>query len=354
MNMIGYVKENQKTMKEVPFSEVDSLVLSQLAYLYYSHFGMRSLLKEIASNDDIDQLLGNNRGDSDNVALVRAVAKSRRFQNIAFDFYQEKFSSKHENQFAAITFLLEDGSNYLAFRGTDGTLVGWKEDFNMAFIYPVLAQEEALAYVEKVSQRVNGRLYLGGHSKGGNLAVYAGCRVSDDLKKRIISIYSHDGPGFSAKFLLETDFSLVKDKIKKQVPESSLIGMLLYTQENYEIVKSNAYFLLQHDPFSWEIEENAFVVLEKLSDGSKYTNQVLHDWLDHLNEDERKHFVTTLFDIIDATGAKTFEEFAKVWKSKIPAMIKKASQVDEKSRRYLWEVIKTLIAMALKNIPYAL
>ena len=161
-------------------------------------------------------------------------------------------------QFAAMTFDLPDGSSYIAFRGTDATIVGWKEDFNMAFQYPVPSQAEAADYLNEAARHCRGKLYVGGHSKGGNLAVYAAANCRPDVSARLARVFSHDGPGFLEQALQSEAFRQVLPKIEKTLPQSSMIGMLLEHQENYKIVKSSSISIWQHNPFSWEINGDDF------------------------------------------------------------------------------------------------
>ncbi len=353
-NMIDYVKQNHKTMMNSPLNEVDSLVLSQLAYIrYYPPVG-GMYLREIYANEVLYELSKDKKEDQRNLALLEAVSLSLRFKNIRLDNYKEITNEMNDEQFAAMTFYLETGSIYVAYRGTDGTLVGWREDFNMAFVYPIPAQKTALAYLSEIGSKNSNPIYVGGHSKGGNLAIYASCLVSEKIKKNIIFVFSHDGPGFQQEFLEQCYFNTIKEKLKKTVPESSLIGMLLYTHMHYTIIKSNEFFIMQHDPFSWVVEEDHFVEVEKLSNGSIYTNEVIYHWLKNLPKEKREHFINALFNILAASGAKTFKEFSYVWRQKIPAMLLAMSDLSKEEKYYLWETIKALLVMAIKKIPGAL
>jgi len=183
-----------------------------------------------------------------------------------------------EKQFCAVTIFLNEDTAYIAFRGTDVTLVGWKEDFNMAFKSPVPSQEEAVRYVAEVAENFKGKLLLGGHSKGGNLAVYVYAKLNRQLKDRIIKVYSHDGPGFKENAIDTLELESSQKIVEKTVPQSSVIGMLLESQEQYSIVKSNRTGLLQHDPFSWVIEGDHFIFVERLTKNAKYMDKSLHNW----------------------------------------------------------------------------
>ncbi len=350
-NIIDYVKNNHQSMNEIPINDVDSLVLSCLSYLSFDCVFDGWSLKDLDCNEYLLEIATET---SENIALVKAVASSGRFQNIKIYNYQVETTMEKQMQFAAVTFILETGDLYIAYRGTDGTLIGWREDFNMAYMYPVPSQEAALKYLEECALNMPGNIYVGGHSKGGNLAVYASCLARDSVKSRITYVYSHDGPGFEKEFLKDCYFQTIKKKLRKSVPESSLIGMLLYSQGHYTIIKSDRFFIMEHDPFSWIVEDNHFVEVDQLNDGSIYTNDVICQWIKSLSKEEREHFIDSLFSILMASGAKTFHEFARVWQKKLPAMIVEFSGLSSKEKYYLWEVIKSLIVIAIKRIPYAL
>ena len=344
-NMIDYVKTYQESMQRMPFTEVDSLVLAQLAYLSYPHITTAVRISDMATMIQVPT------NDNASRELLAAVIASRRFQNLQVLDYLEEMDVYLEKQFAVVTFLLETGQLYIAFRGTDGTLTGWKEDFNMAFQYPIPSQTAALAYVCQTASLYGKPFYLGGHSKGGNLAVYAACLLPADLQKYLLYVFSHDGPGFHQDFLDACYFGTIKTKLKKTVPECSLIGMLLFTQERYTIVKSNRFYIMEHDPFSWEIEENHFIVVDQLSDGSIYTNLVLHQWLAGLSYEQREKFVDIIFMILNKTGVTTFQELLAIWPTNIIIILKTMNELDDEEKFYVWETLKSLILIAIKRLP---
>ena len=280
-NFLDYLQDNNKTFKESSFNNIDSLILAYLSYFHFPNTLTRLKDLDISKTTKVEK----------NREFIKRVVTSNRYKDIESCFYVEDTNDLIEKQFSAVTFLLPNNTMYISFRGTDSTLTGWKEDFNMAFMLPVPAQKEALNYVEKITKLIPRKFYIGGHSKGGNLAVYAGCNLSNNLSTRIIKIYSHDGPGFIKEFLTTSNYQNIKDKIEKIVPFSSIIGMLLYTNENYKIIKSSARGILEHDPFSWLINENNFIILKNLSDGTVFTNKVINDFLSSLSKKEREIFM---------------------------------------------------------------
>ena len=339
-NFLDYLQDNNKTFKESSFNSIDSLILAYLSYFHFPNTLTRLKDLDISKTTKVEK----------NREFIKRVVTSNRYKDIESCFYVEDTNDLIEKQFSAVTFLLPNNTMYISFRGTDSTLTGWKEDFNMAFMLPVPAQKEALNYVEKVTKLIPRKFYIGGHSKGGNLAVYAGCNLSNNLSTRIIKIYSHDGPGFIKEFLTTSNYQNIKDKIEKIVPSSSIIGMLLYTNENYKIIKSSARGILEHDPFSWLINENNFIILKKLSDGTVFTNKVINDFLSSLSKKEREIFIDSLFTVLKSTNLTTIDEISKNFIVKLPNILIAIYKLDDVNKKYIIKTIKALIKSCLTNL----
>ena len=339
-NFLDYLQDNNKTFKESSFNDIDSLILAYLSYFHFPNTLKRLKDLDISKTTKVEK----------NREFIKRVVTSNRYKDIESCFYVEDTNDLIEKQFSAVTFLLPNNTMYISFRGTDSTLTGWKEDFNMAFMLPVPAQKEALNYVEKVTKLIPRKFYIGGHSKGGNLAVYAGCNLSNNLSTRIIKIYSHDGPGFIKEFLTTSNYQSIKDKIEKIVPSSSIIGMLLYTNENYKIIKSSARGILEHDPFSWLINENNFIILKNLSDGTVFTNKVINDFLSSLSKEEREIFIDSLFTVLKSTNLTTLDEISKNFIVKLPNILIAIYKLDDVNKKYIIKTIKALIKSCLTNL----
>lgn len=328
-NIIGYVENEFRTFEEYPFTEVDSLVLSEFSYLQLD--GMvggfeveyrPTKVKDLFCAEYFGDLFPDNNLKEDNRALLFAMAASPRFRNLELRYYVNETDIEMEKQFSAVTVVLGEDAVYIAFRGTDSTIVGWKEDFNMAYMSPVPAQISARSYVEQVAKEWKGNLLLGGHSKGGNLAVYAALTVKEEIQNRILSIYSHDGPGLNEDMIAVNPYESMADRIHKTLPQSSVVGMLLEQQEEYTVVESDTIGILQHNPFSWVVEDGEFHKLERLTRGAQKIDGVLDKWLKGLSREEREQFVEVLFSVLSAGEATTISELNENWKSEIFSMLK--------------------------------
>lgn len=357
-NIITYTENELATFSKKSFNSVDSLVLSQFSYIHLplivpglqtnrEPVGLRALLK----TELFPEMFNNVRDYENNRKLLFAMAASPRFRDIKLSFYADEKDDILEKQFSAVTLFLDEETAYIAFRGTDATLVGWKEDFNMAFKCPVPAQEAAVRYVEEVARRCHGQLMLGGHSKGGNLAVYAYAKCSQQIKERITKVYSHDGPGFKENIIDSIEFQCLHERVEKTLPQSSVIGMLLENQERYSIVKSNRTGVMQHDPFSWIVKGDHFVIVEQLTKSAKYMDRSLHQWLGSISDDEREHFVNALYSVLDVGDTKNVSQIGSDWQRNIPLMLNKVTNLDEDSRILINKTLKAMAATALKNIP---
>ena len=284
-------------------NDVDGLILSELAYIRFDglvsesmHYveSMRTLAETILALPDPMERC---RTEKD-LELLRAVAESERFGGMGVCYYRSVFVPEEETQFAAVTFLLEDRTSFLAFRGTDSSLVGWKEDFNMSFQKNVPAQRLAQEYVQRYAASTQEPMRLGGHSKGGNLAVFAGAKCGMLVQPRILQIYNYDGPGFMEEMLEDPGYQAVVPKIRTVVPQFSVFGMMLERSEEHRAIYSDASGLMQHEPYSWQVLGRDFVPMEDVTDGAYFLDRTLTAWLASMTNQERRDFIEWIFEIL--------------------------------------------------------
>ena len=348
-NIFGYLAREFETFDERPLGDVDSLVLSCLSYYRLpaqltaarEHEGVG--MSELFRADRFATLTLGLWDPEGLVRLLAGVAASPRFRDLVVSDYVDEFDVAAEKQFSACTLRLPSGDAYISFRGTDNSLVGWKEDFNMAFETGVPSQRSALAYLERVAPSIAGRIYLGGHSKGGNLAVYATSRCSEELAARVERAFSHDGPGFTAETLAGEAWQGRAHLVSKTVPRSSLIGMLFERQENYTVVSSNETGVTQHNPFSWVVEGSEFVRVDDLGRGASFVDDGLNEWISSLTSEEREGFVDTLFSVLRASGRSTFADIAGDWQVTFPAMFKEVAKLDPVERAKITGTLGRLV-----------
>ena len=328
-NIIDYIKEyGNLTLEEYPFNNVDSLILSQISYIKFENSSIdiesETHLLSIFENE-IDTLCMDTRVPELNEELFLQFIHSLRYEAITISHLQTNFDKDNEKQFCAMTFHLPNQIDYIAFRGTDASFVGWKEDFNLCFQENIPSQISALNYVNNYQTKHN--LILGGHSKGANLALYAGIHTHNP----ICCIYNHDGPGFLTPY--QTD-----KKVFKTIPQSSVIGLLLEETTNYQIIQSDAISILQHDPFTWCVENGDFIYLKQNDQLSKHTQSTLSKWLKSIDVNTRKQVIDTIYSVFsDYENPKDLRKNID-----IVEMIKSIQNMDSQTKKMISETIQVL------------
>ena len=344
-NIVDYLGREFRGFDELPLSDVDSLVLACLSYYRLpaeakSARGVRGAALHELFRADWFATMTEGLWDPDGlVALLAAAVASPRLLGVRLASYVSETSEEQEKQFAACTLRFPNGDAYVSFRGTDNSLVGWKEDFNMAFEADVPSQVRAVQYLDRVARAVKGRIYVGGHSKGGNLAVYAAAHCKPATFARVERVFSHDGPGFTAEALASADYAERCAKLSKTVPESSLIGMMFEQQEDYAVVRSTSVGALQHDPFSWVVEGDGFAQADGLSRTAGYLDQSLNQWVRSMSREERAGFVNALFSVLYAGGQDTLAGLKGNLAETLPAMFAQLTDMDEAQRGYLVQAV---------------
>lgn len=332
---------------QVPLNAVDGLLFSALSYLHFDAL-VSSDLKQPFTLHTVYQgasalpeaLRSRSRADLD---LLRDMAQSVRFRDVRLAFYRDKFIPEEETQFAAMAYLLPEGDAFLAFRGTDATLVGWKEDFNMSFQDFVPAQTEASRYLQDFAAAFSGNFSLGGHSKGGNLAVFAAAKCGAPVQARVARVYNFDGPGFSDYLLKDPGYLAIVPKLHSFLPESSIIGMLMEQEGLCRIVKSTQAGIYQHDPYSWEVMGGGFVYAGELSPRARRVDRTIKSWVKDLSREERGRFIDAVYALLTASGASQVHELTQ---PKNMLAILRALSADEAVRQMLSGEIGELLRAA--------
>lgn len=329
------------------FNEIDSLILSR-----FSYFPFDNIIKDnetVTINELSKKLDYNNREQfltKQDADLFPIMGKCGRFSNMLVTEYVNDVSEKEEKQFSAISVIMPDDTIYIAYRGTDNTIIGWKEDFNMSFISHIPAQISAVKYLEEISSKYNNKLYLGGHSKGGNLAVYASVYAPNEVKDKIISVYNNDGPGFNDEVTCSTEYKTAIKKVRTFIPRDSVFGRLLNNDVKYTVVKSSETGIMQHNVYSWQITGNRFVYLKEVSDGSNLVDRVIKEWLAGIDKDKREEIIDIIFSIINSTQVKTIRELKDDWSSNILTMINAYKNIDFESKRMIFETVTALLKVS--------
>ncbi len=341
-NLIDYAETFKKSYDEVPFNEVDGLVLAQLCYLNLDSYAndINSLgmtIKELFEKKN--KSLFNIRVPDQNKKLLRNLSENPRFSTIRITNYEKENDAEKMIQFSATTFEWDD-VGYIAFRGTDSTVVGWKEDFDAMFKDAVPSQLKAVEYVEKRAATLKGNFYVGGHSKGGNMAVYSVLKSRPEIQDRVIFIFDYDGPGVKKEYLNADCYLRIKDKIITTIPEQSLFGMVLYNDDNYHVIKSDGVWVNQHDPFNWHIVNGCFVYLESVSQTSEINRDALNKWLYETDAKQRELLVDTVYKLIALTNSEKVGEVPVNFMKHATVIYKEYKNLDKEKLGQIFAVVK--------------
>lgn len=351
------------TFEQDSFNDVDNLILAQIAYVDFSDIipapGIRSqlTLQEAArlffNKHSIEELKAVNTFIKDVPFFMREAAATDRFKDVILSDYVDMVDDDRQMQFAAFHVHIPDGTIYVTFRGTDDSIAGWREDFNMSFMSPVPSQIEAVKYIGDTLKSSTCDIRLGGHSKGGNLAIYGAVMSDKDIQARITDVYNNDGPGFDRAMIEDIRYQRMLPKIKTIVPYHSFVGMLLEHEEDYRVVKSNKRGIMQHDAMSWQVMGKRFVTHCKVSRESAVIQEAMSKWINGMDMEERAEFVDALFSILTASGAVNLSDVnADLFKS-AGAAIKMFNSLDAQTRSMLSKMLMSLrgeIARARKNV----
>ena len=356
-------KQGDKSFQELPFNEVDALILCQFSYLKFDGLvpgvdetAPAVVLRELVGHPDQQSLFSDERYEKVNRELFERMAESERFGGMRLNYYVNLIEKSWETQFSAITLFLEDELPFLAFRGTDENLVAWKEDCNMAFLQPIPAQHCALKYLSDISRRFPGAFVMGGHSKGGNLAIFAGMNSTKMLQRRIKTIYNMDGPGFRPEVREMSAYDRIEDRILKFLPRSSFVGMLFEWEASYRVVESKNLGLFQHDPYSWIVKDNHFVEAKELRQGQKFMDTAVNDWIYSLSEEQIRMFIDVLFSVLEGSQAEDLIQMEEDKKKSMLGMISAIKVLDDDEKKGMTEMLKGLFEIAgrkaLKEIDH--
>lgn len=318
-NLLDYVswRGDIPLCKEAPFNVVDALVLTRLSYFPIASTGHTNR-ETVASFCKVFKTFPE---DAFHIALDRELAEkleqADRYKDLAVTDYVQSNEPSLEMQFSAVTILMPEDEIFISFCGTDGTFLGWKEDFNMSFQEDVPSQRAGLYYTNSILEKYpEKKVRIGGHSKGGNLSIYSAVCMPKEERKRLLGIYNFDGPGFSQHFLDTHDYESLVPLITTAIPENSVVGRILDHAEDFDVVKSSVTDLHQHDTYTWEVLGAKLVTLEKPSTASEITHESVRFLLEKTSPAQRKFFLDGLYGLLMAgdtmTVAEVPENFTKL------------------------------------------
>ena len=357
-NIMDYINwRGDLSFEQSKFNEVDNLILACFSYVNLDgipavaeqkEIELKNLAEEFMKLHTMEELEADKSFIRLAPFMMLEMAETNRFGNSVIRNYVNEIVTEAEQQFAAVEIVLEDGTSYVSFRGTDDTIIGWKEDFNLS-TGVVPAQERAVEYVRRVSENTTGMLRVGGHSKGGNLAIY-GAVMCKEAHEKILEVYSNDGPGFSKEFQELPETEEMMDKIIRIIPEYSIIGTLLEHEKAPVIVASSSKGLLQHDGFSWEVQGPALVRRDSLSRTALRFIEILHKWIDGMEMEQKKVLIEDLFATLQASGYENLSEVQSGGLKSLAAMVKRVEKFAPESRGMMQELLVAICGGWLEQL----
>lgn len=350
INIIEFAQKDNSKLTLENFYDVDALVLSQLSYLDFSYF--KNKTKLLKTSPLIKEAASKTNSQERNEKLLKAASESSRYKYLKIVRYKEEASLLSELQFSATTFVVSRKLIVVAFRGTDNTINGWKEDFNLGFLKEIPAQKLAVEYLAKIAKKYRkSKIIIVGHSKGGNLAFYAAMKQTSTIQKRFLRIYNLDGPDFLEEISASEEYQNILAKAVKIVPEESIIGMILQTHNEYVIVKATGTLLNQHKLFNWLIDEktNNLVYVETLTKTAKKIRVSLYSFLYTFTVEEREMIVNSLFDLLKVSECTTVSDFKKDFNNNLQLMYDKYKGSDAQTKKLLRKTLFELLKFFTLN-----
>ena len=357
-NVMDYISwRGDLSLEQSQFNEVDNLILACFSYVNLDGIpavtkqkgiGLKKLTEEFMKLYTMKELEADKSFIRLAPFMMMEMAKSARFGKCVVRNYVNDIVTEAEQQFAAMEIVLEDGTSYVSFRGTDDTIIGWKEDFNLS-TGVVPAQKRAIEYLQKISEHTDGMLRVGGHSKGGNLAIY-GSVMCKSAHEKILEIYSNDGPGFSREFQELPETKEMMPKIIRIIPEYSIIGTLLEHEKEPVIVASSSKGLLQHDGFSWEVQGPALVRRDSLNKTALRFIEILHKWIDGMDMEQKRLLIEDLFATLQASGYENLSEVQSGGLKSLAAMVKRVEKFAPESRGMMQELLTAICGGWLEQL----
>ena len=348
-NLFSYLKwRGDLTFSHSPFNEIDNAILCAFSYIRIEDFirekdifSIQELYPMYQNSDKKESILLKNQE-----TLFFLLSESMRFQNIKIAKLVKESSESSEKQFCAMTFILNEEELFIAFRGTDSTLTGWKENFNLSFLDEVPSQKRAVEYLEDIASLTKKNLIVGGHSKGGNLAMYSYVFCKKEVRKRIKTVYNNDGPGLTKKILEDENLKELEEKITTFLPKSSIIGNLFENDSEIKIIKSNSIGILEHDLYTWKVEGNHFVYAKELDKKTKDLCVFLNEKINEIPNAKKKRIIDFIYDLLEYSGVGDIEEMVQNIGKK-HSLLKKYN-ISLEDMQFVWKILPILVEIFKK------
>lgn len=342
-NIMTYLKwRGDLTLKDADFCEIDSLILSQLVYLKFDEINLTTIAQAAFAYKK-KYLQGIDAAEyHPREVLLMELAKSKRFSQMMISNYVSIFSESKMKQFAAMHIQIKKNFVYIAFRGTDKTLTGWREDFNMSYQMPVGAQQEAVDYLNRTANGYFTKYWLGGHSKGGNLALYAATLCHPRIQKKIQRIDTFDSPGYLEDLTKKKEYANLTGKLYPFVPQGTIAGILLEHPKQQIIVESMESGFAQHSVFTWKIHGTKLVTVEKRTPTSYTLEESINNSIGKLSLEDREQLVGAFFQVLKEAGVRSISDLTSMHAKGLLSLIRAMTSVPPENKELLVRILKLL------------
>jgi hypothetical protein len=381
-NLFDYISwRGDLDFDQFPFNPVDNLVFSQLSYLPMDGIvpgpqrrarergsgaisgvisgAVSVTIEELAEkfavmHQNNSRRLINDITVNDAISVINAIRSTPRYKSCKIFGYTNNIDLEQEKQFAAFCVIIGKKrltrNMLVVYRGTDMTLIGWKESFNMSLITSIPSQKEAVSYLEKTAGIFPYPLIIAGHSKGGNLAIYASAFCNKSVQKRITAIYSNDAPGFHNEVIQSIGYREVCARIQAFIPQSSLVGLLFEHGETPTVIKSTANGPMQHSLCSWEVTYNTIVSAGELTQQSRLIDNIIRKWINQIDEGQRQQFIQAMYTILVSGDAVSVADLTDDWKNTAGNIINAIINMDKPTKKLMGKIIGDLFKTATESI----
>ena len=357
-NLIDYLeKVKELTFDQEPLNILDKVCINEIGYLTYEKWLTASDLKKSINLHDFAEGKELNPDYSfmvtkERVELAEAIVRSRRFASLSLSNYRSVLDKEVEKQFAAIIFSLPELDDHqLVFRGTDDSVIGWKEDFQLTYSREIPAHRSAMTFLEDHLPNLSGRITVSGHSKGGNLALYSAVQSSTSLREKIAELLLLDSPGLMKSLLEKPSYQELKAKMTVIRPQDSVVGVMLYWDRPAQLVAAEGIGFAQHNALTWEVDlvANDFVYEDQPTELSQRLEETFQEWIETLPNQELKQVCDLVFDTILDSGIESLDDIGIQALPQIGQMLQEFGNLSDKQKKVLQDGFNQLLSIFWKS-----
>jgi hypothetical protein len=343
------------TFKASEVNEIDGLIFSQMSYVFFEDIiddnnnTIGALAERFFNKYSMDEIENLPEIIKSSCMIFKKMAECERYKNLRLINYVTDFQPDIAKQFAAVTVVMDEENYYVAYRGTDDSLAGWEEDFKACYMMPILSQMEAVEYLGEIMTLFHGNVYLGGHSKGGNLATYAAVMIDSKYKDRIVRIDNYDGPGFLPEFVESESYKKMCCKVRTYNPQKSIVGMIMFREGENVIVESTGKGFMQHSGITWKVQGRHFVTCDRYEKFSENFADINKTWINEITKEERELAIEIVFKVI-RSGFDTVTGLKEGFFSTASTIVRSYKGVDKATRKVIGKIVSKMIRLSSDSI----